>query len=504
MTTPQQAYQELRKISKEIALLHSLGGLLSWDQEAYMPRKGADLRAEQTSYVQGQIHRKFTDPKVGDLLSLAEADGLHDDPFSDEGANLREWRHDYDRAVKVPTELVEELASVTCTAQVIWAEARKKSDFSLFQPYLEQILALVRRQVEYVGYEETPYDALLDEYEAGETTANVERLFSGLRKELVPLVQAIQDSPRRPNAGILTRSFPVERQKLFGQMGSIAYGFDFQGGRLDTVTHPFCLGVGPGDVRITTRYTETFFNESYFGVLHETGHGLYEQGLPAEHFGEPLGEAVGMGIHESQSRLWENLVGRSRPYWRGFFPRLQQMFPEALADVAMEEFYFAVNEVKPSFIRVEADEVTYNLHIMLRFELEQALVKGDLPVADVPGAWNERFKAYVGLDVPNDSQGCLQDVHWSFGGFGYFPSYALGNLYAAQIFAAARQALPDLDDQIGAGQFQPLLDWLTANIYRHGRRYRTRDLLARITGEEPSYEPLMAYLRAKFGELYAL
>lgn len=504
MTTAPQAYQELSALSKEIRLLRSIAGVLGWDRETYMPTKASPLRADQMSYLSGRAHRLLIDPRFGDLLATVEQDGLAEDSASDAAVNLREWRHDYDRGVKVPAELVEEITHTAVLAQRSWVNARKASDFSIFQPHLTQLITLTRRMAEHIGYEQTPYDALLDGYEPGETTANVQRLFAGLRAELVPLVQAIQDSPVRPRSEILTRDYPVDRQYLFGRSAAAAFGYDLAAGRLDTVTHPFCSGIGPGDVRITTRYNLNFFNEAFFGILHESGHGLYEQGLPVEFFGLPRGEDIGMGIHESQSRLWENFVGRSRDYWTYFFPRAQQMFPEALADVTMEAFYFAVNEVKPSLIRVEADEVTYNLHIMLRFEIEQAIVSGDLAIADIPAAWNETFAKYLGIAVPDDSQGCLQDIHWSFAGFGYFPTYALGNLYGAQIFAAARQALPDLPAHIRRGDFSPLLAWLKENIYSQGKRYRSRQLVEKISGAEPSHEPLVAYLQAKYGELYHL
>lgn len=504
MTTPQQAYQELLGLAREIALLRSVSSVLSWDRETYMPPRGATLRAEQSSYLAGLIHRKWIDPRVGELLSIAEADGLTDDPESDVAANLREWRRDYDRATKVPPELVEEISRVSVLAQTTWTEARQKADFSIFRPHLAQHIDLARQVAACIGYTESPYDALLDEYEPGLTATRVRRLFTALRDELVPLVQAIVASPRQPRTEIVHRHFPLDRQKIFGEAAAAAFGYDFRAGRLDTVTHPFCMGIGPGDVRITTRYTADYFNEAFFGILHEAGHGLYEQNLPAEAFGQPVGEACSMSIHESQSRLWENFVGRSRPYWEHFFPRAQQTYPAALGDVSLDDFYFAVNAVSPSFIRIEADEVTYALHIMVRFEIEQPLIEGHLAVDDIPAVWNETFERYLGLKVPNDALGCLQDIHWSFGGFGYFPSYALGTLYAAQFFEAAHRDLPDLDEQIRHGHFAGLLDWLRAHIYRHGRRYRTADLIERATGQPPSHEPMMRYLRAKFGELYAL
>jgi carboxypeptidase Taq len=291
---------------------------------------------------------------------------------------------------------------------------------------------------------------------------------------------------------------------VFAEAAAVAFGFDFAAGRLDTTAHPFCSGLGPGDCRITTRYNPRFFSEAFFGVLHETGHALYEQNLPAEHFGTPLGSACSLGIHESQSRLWENQVGRGRPFWGHFFPRLQQTFPAALTGVEFDRFYFAINEVKPSLIRVEADEATYNLHVALRFELELGLVSGDLSVADLPGAWNERLKALLGLDVPDDARGCLQDIHWSFGGIGYFPTYTLGNLYAAQLMAAARRDLPGLDDDFRRGDFGRLKGWLGDKVYRHGQRYRAAELCRRATGVPLAAKPFISHLNEKFGPLYGV
>ncbi len=504
MTTPREAYDELLKISKELAILESINSVLGWDQEVNMPPKGASWRAEQSAYVSGTTHRKFTDPRVGELLATAESGDIYSDPLSDEAVNLREWRHQYDRQTKIPTELVEELTRTAVMAQGHWAEAREKAEFSLFAPDLKKIVDLVRQQADHIGYEESPYDALLDAYEPGEKTANVQKLFSSLRDDLVPLVRAIAESSKRPRVDILHREYPADRQRILGEAVSTAVGLDYTASRLDISAHPFSTNFGPGDQRITTRYNIRFFNESFFSTMHETGHALYEQNLPDSAFGTPRGESVSLGIHESQSRTWENFVGRSRAFWQYNFPRTQQMFPAVLSDVTMEEFYFAVNEVKPSLIRVEADEVTYNLHIMLRFEIEQAIISGDLEVDDIPGAWNELFEDYVGIPVPDDSQGCLQDIHWAFAGFGYFSTYALGNLYGAQFFAKAREDMLDLDEQIARGEFKSLLDWLRTNIYSQGKRYRAGDLVQQVTGKPLSHEPLVAYLKTKFGELYDL
>jgi carboxypeptidase Taq len=425
---------------------------------------------------------------------------------SDAAANVRELRRAYDRATKIPQSLVEELARVTTAAQQAWEQAKKQNDFPAFRPHLEKVVGLKRQEADAVGYKGHRYDALIEEYEPGTTVAELKELFAGLTRDLVPLIRKVADSPKKPDRSVLSREFPVERQKMFAEAAAAAFGFDFAAGRLDTTAHPFCSGFGPGDCRITTRYNPRFFGESFFGVLHETGHALYEQNLPAEHFGTPLGSACSFGIHESQSRLWENQVGRGRPFWDHFFPRLVQSFPGALDGVTPEAWYFAVNDVRPSLIRVEADEATYNLHIALRFELELALLSGDLKVGDLPGAWNERFRALLGLEVPDDARGCLQDIHWSFGGIGYFPTYTLGNLYAAQFMAAAKRELvaEAAEEDFRRGQFARLRGWLTEHIHRHGQRFRAGELCRRATGAPLSPESFRAYLNEKYGRLYGV
>ena len=502
---PEQAYQELLQRTRELALIGSSSAVLGWDQEVNMPAKGAEWRAEQQAYLSGLAHRKGTDPAIDDLLRTIEESDLVSDPLSDAAVNVREWRREYDRATKLPTEFVEEFSRTASLAQHVWAEARAKADFSLYAPKLGELIELTKQKAEYYGYDDQPYDALLEGFEPGEKTENVKRLFAGLREELVPFLQELVNAPKQPDPTIVEeRDYPVERQRILGEMASAAFGLDYASARLDVSTHPFSTNLGPGDQRITTRFAPRNFGDSFFSILHETGHALYEQNLPDEFFGLPRGEAVSLGIHESQSRTWENLVGRSEAYWRYFYPITRQMFPKTLADVSMEEFHFAVNAVKPGYIRVDADEVTYNLHIMLRFEIEQAIINEGLPVEDIPATWNALFKEYLGLDVPDDSKGVLQDIHWSFGAIGYFPTYALGNLYGAQFFAQARKDIPDLDDQFAAGNFEPLLNWLREHIYQHGMRYRAHELVQVITGEALSYKPLMSYLRDKYSKLYGL
>lgn len=502
--TPAEAYAALVRRSKEIGIIQSCAALLSWDQQTYMPPQGARWRGEQMAYLSALAHQKLADPQVGEWLAQVESSSLTADPQSDEAANIREWRRSYERAIRVPQTLVEELARVTTAAQQVWQEAKTQNRYKAFQPHLERIVSLKREEAQALGYSGHPYDALLDEYEPGMTTEEVRSLFTHLTRELTPLIQRWSESARRPDTSILRRDYPVERQRIFAEAAAAALGFDFSQGRLDVTAHPFCTGIGPGDCRITTRYNPRYFSEAFFGVLHETGHALYEMHLPAEHAGTPLGTACSLGIHESQSRLWENQVGRDRPFWEHFFPRLQQTFPHALADISLETFYFAINEVRPSLIRVEADEVTYNLHIVLRFELETEMLTGILQVADLPGAWSEKMQQYLGLTPPDDTQGCLQDIHWSFGGIGYFPTYTLGNLYAAQFMAAAKAQLGDAElmRDFRNGQFRRLREWLIDHIHRHGQRYRAQELCQRATGEPLRTEPLLTYLREKYEPLY--
>lgn len=499
-----QAYGELSQRIKEHALLGSCASVLGWDERTYMPREGSAHRAEQMALLARMTHEMLTSPRIGELL-----DEIADHPQvklkdSHHAANYREIKRTYDRAVKLPKELVEELARVTTRAQQVWQEARQANDFPAFRPSLEKIVFLKREQAKAIGYQGHPYDALLDEYEPGATTAEITKVFADLREDLVPLIAAIAGSKKKPRTDILERDYPIDRQQAFGKEAAAAIGFDFNAGRLDVTTHPFCSGMGPGDVRITTRYNPRHFNESIFGILHESGHAIYEQGLAPEHFGTPLGSACSLGIHESQSRMWENQVGRSRPFWEFFYPKAKQTFSEALNEVSLDDFVFAVNDVRPSFIRVEADEATYNMHIILRFEFEQALVSGDLQPADVPGAWNEKFQKFFQLTPPSDKLGCLQDIHWSMGGIGYFPTYTLGNLYSAQFMEQARQDLGDLEADFRKGQFGRLKGWLNEKIHQPGQRWRAGDLCRRVTGKPLSYKPLLNYLRGKYAPLYGI
>lgn len=498
------AYGNLITHVKECALLGSCGSVLGWDERTHMPHAGSAHRAEQIALLARMTHEKMTDPKVGDWLAEVEDSPDYRLKDSHHHVNVREIRRVYDRAVKLPKELVEEIARVTTRAQQVWQEARAKDDFAEFQPWLEKIVRLKRQEAERVGFKDVAYDALLDEYEPGASTKEITRVFAELRQDLVPLVQAIAASGKKPRADILERDYAVDRQEIFGQAAAAAIGFDFDAGRLDTTTHPFCSGIGPGDCRITTRYHPRHFNHAFFGILHEAGHGIYEQGLDPERYGTPLGSATSLGIHESQSRMWENQVGRSRSFWEHFFPQAQRVFLDSLRDVTLDDWVFAINDVQPSFIRVEADEATYNMHIILRFELEQALIGGDLNAVDVPAAWKEKFKKSFNLTPPDNRSGCLQDIHWSMGGIGYFPTYTLGNLYAAQLMDQARQDLGDLDADFRRGEFGRLKGWLNEKVHKPGQRYRSAELCQRVTGKPLSHKPLIAYMRKKYAPLYGI
>jgi len=497
------AYQELNDWMKKTSLLASCGGVLGWDERTYMPRAGSAHRGDQLSLLAGMVHERITDSRVGDMLAGAEGE-LGTDSLAPEAVNVKHWRRWYDRSTKLSKALVEEIARVTTVGQQIWGDAREKNDYAAFKPTLADIVRLKREEASALSDGGGLYDALLDDYEPGETSENLKQVFKSLRDELIPLVEAIQGAKRQPDFGIMLRDFPVDRQESFGKLAAAAVGFDFNAGRLDETTHSFCSGMGPGDTRITTRYDLNEFNQSFFGILHEAGHGLYEQGLSDAHWGTPMGEAVSLGIHESQSRMWENFVGRSPAFWRHFFPQVKELFPEVLSDVTEDAFVFAVNAVKPSTIRVEADEVTYNLHILLRFEMEMALIEDELSVDDVPGLWNEKFEHFFGYPIEKDTDGCLQDIHWSGGGIGYFPTYTLGNLYGAQFFDTAREEVGDLDAQFAAGEFEPLKSWLTEKVYLQSMRYLPVDLVQEITGKPLSHAPLMRHLTTKYSTLYGL
>jgi carboxypeptidase Taq len=501
-------YEQLRTHLRQAGTLASVSSLLGWDQETYMPHAAAAHRAEQQALLATLVHERRTDQRLGELIAACERD---ERVMKQTGAavNVREARRDYDLATRVPSDLVAELAKVGSQAQEAWKAAREKSDFAAFRPWLEKMVALKRREAECLRGTGVSggelYDALLDQYEPGMSSARVAAIFGPLREQLSGLIARVAASKKKVNTKPLTAKIPGEAQHAFGQFVLGAMGFDLNAGRLDTTTHPFCSGMAPGDTRLTTRYRDEKFTDALYGTMHEMGHGLYEQGLPKDkHFGEPLGDSISLGIHESQSRMWENFVGRSLEFWKWALPKSKKYFGAALAKWTPDDMYRAVNTCSPSFIRVEADEGTYNLHIMLRFELERGLLSGALKVKDLPGEWNKRFKDYLGLDVPDDRRGCLQDVHWSFGLMGYFPTYTLGNLYAAQFWEKINKDLPELRKQIAKGEFAPLREWLLKNIHQHGKRYRAEELCEKVTGKPLSADPLLRHLEGKLGPVYGL
>ncbi|MEX2186306.1 MAG: carboxypeptidase M32 [Pirellulales bacterium] len=498
------AFEALCQHVRESALLASTVETLGWDERTMLPQEAGAYRAEQMTYLAGLVHQKRTDPRLGEWLAELDAGDLAADPHSDAAATIRNLRREYDRQRKLPQRLVEELTRATVLGQQNWVTARKADRFADFAPQLDTIMKLSREKADALGYTGARYDALLDEYEPHALSNEVAVVLENLRRELVPLVEAIAGSSQKPDLSILKRQFPAAAQEAFGRAAAARIGFAFSRGRLDTTSHPFCTGLGPNDCRITTRYDEQFFPSAFFGILHEAGHGIYEQGLRGDWFGLPPGEAISLGIHESQSRMWENLVGRSQPFWRHFYPQAVAAFPEALADVPLDAFHFAVNNVQPSLIRVEADEATYNLHILVRFELEQALINDELPIGDLPAAWNEKYRAYLGIAPPSDALGVLQDIHWSAGLVGYFPTYSLGNLYAAQFFDRADAEIGPLDEQFAAGEFGPLRNWLGEKIHRQGKCYTAAELVEHVTGKPLSHEPLIRRLRGTLGALYGV
>ncbi|HEV3204620.1 MAG TPA: carboxypeptidase M32, partial [Gemmataceae bacterium] len=484
--------------------LASCIALLEWDELTCMPRSGAELRANQVALLTGMHHAKATDPLIGDLLSELECSNLVRDQLAPAAINVREIRRDYDRLKRLPRLLVEELARITSLAQQEWEAARRHADYSRFRPWLEKIVALKCQEADAVGYDTIAYDALLDDYEPGARSEAIALLFDALERELVPLVQALTSTRRQADVAILHREFPLDRQRILGETVAAALGFDFQKGRLDTTVHPFCSAIAPGDCRITTRYKLYNFSDGFFGILHEVGHGLYEQGLDPDQHGTPMGEPPSLGLHESQARLWENTVGRSRPFWKHFFPLARAIFPAALNDVRLDDFHFVVNHVERSVIRAAADEITYNLHVVVRFDLERALLAGDLQTADLPQAWNEAYQKYLGITPSNDAEGCLQDGHWAAGLIGYFPTYTLGNIFAAQLFARATQDLGDQSVSFARGNFDSLLGWLRQKIFCRGQRFPAAQLIEYATGSLPDHRPFLQGLKRKYGELYGI
>ena len=496
------AYDELLARLKDIDLVGQIGGLLGWDQEVLMPPKAAALRAEQLSWISKTGHEKLTEARIGELLEILEQ---KDDLDEIQRGNIRLARDSYDKATKLPTDFVAEMAMHKSKSQISWTRARAENDFSIFRDDLAKMVEMSRKKADYLGYDDVRYDALLDLYESGLTVSKVDPLFAGLRENVAPLVKKVMQSGKKPDMSwVHNNTWSKEGQEGLSQSISEAIGFDFNAGRRDASTHPFCGGPNPDDVRWTTRYDEKDPFGSLYGSMHETGHGLYEQGRPRHLDFQPTGSANGLGIHESQSRLWENQIGRPREFCEWALPIWKEYFPEQMKGVSAEDLWRSVNFVEPSLIRVEADEATYNLHIMIRYEIEKKLISGEIEVDDLPDVWDDMYDEFLGIRSPNRTLGVLQDIHWSFGAFGYFPTYTLGNLYSAQLLTAARKELPNHDEQIRKGEFTPLLEWMRKNVHSRGSIIEPSELIKEATGDEPSPDDFVKYLQDKIEFLYEL
>jgi carboxypeptidase Taq len=498
------ALDPLRAALGEADDLNRAAAVLEWDLETYMPAGGVRDRSQHLSTLRRLGHERLVSEDTRRLLEAAEAEAGGAAYESEEASLLRVTRRDLEIDARVPSDLVAEIAEVGAANFPRWQAARQASDWSLFEPCMRQTVELSRRLTEAIGYEDRPYDALLARTEAGLTTRRVEQLFGGLRTGIVPLVRDILQRAERVDDGVLDRELDVDGQLTVSMDLALRLGFDPERGRRDLSAHPFCVPIGPGDVRFTTRVKPSSRGSTLFATLHETGHALYNQGIPRSLARTPLWDGASPGVHESQSRLWENMVGRSRPFWDFAFPLLRSTFPEQLGDLDAETYYRAVNRVRPSYIRVDADELTYNLHIMLRFEIENELLEGRLRIGEVPEAWNARLQEYLGLPPPPAADGPLQDLHWTTPILGGFVGYALGNLIAAQIMDRVRVEIPELDGQMRGGEFRPLLDWLRDHIYSEGRKFTPDELVERVTGTPIGTAAWLTYARGKFGKLYDL
>lgn len=489
--------------ARRAAMISSVADTLEWDEQTRMPPAAGEYRAIQVSSLRAMAHEIRTEARYGDELgglSIANANN------EDEAATIRDLKRDWNRDSRLPVDLVRRISEATVKGQQVWTQARKSDDFASFAPQLGQIVSLIRESGQRLadGTDRSVYEALMDEYEPDADVASLNQVFADLRVELSQLIQTIRQAPRQPDVSILQREYCLDTQRDFSQRVAKAVGFDFDRGRLDETTHPFCTTLGPSDIRILTRYQIDWLPAGLFATLHEAGHGMYEQGLRTDWFGLPPGKYVSLGIHESQSRLWENQVGRSLAFWKWLYADAQETFSPVLNDVELTDFHFAINQVQPSLIRVEADEATYNLHILIRFDLEQKLIEEDFPIDDLPAEWNRQYQECLGVQSDTDSEGVLQDVHWSAGLFGYFPTYTLGNLAATQLFHAAQSQIGDVNEMFAAGQFAPLLGWLRENVHQHGARHSSSELIKDASGEELNASYLINDLKGKLLPLYGM
>jgi len=494
--------EELKLLLGEISDLHAASSVLSWDQQTYMPLGAAESRAMQLTTLATKAHELFISDKIGQLLTDIEAKAGDLDYDSFEASLIRVTKRNYNRMKRLPPELVADLAKATSLGDIAWRKAREESDFSIFQPHLENILNLTIQKAEALGYEDRIYDALLYEFEPEMKTAQVEKLFNELKVELIPLVREISNKQDAVDDSIFNKNYDVDKQWNFGIEIIKKLGFDFKYGRQDRSTHPFTTSFSTNDVRLTTRIFKDQFKVALFGSIHEAGHGMYEQGINKLFNRTILRDGASLGVHESQSRLWENVVGRSRGFWNFWLPYLKKYFPDQLKGIDVESFYRAINKVEPSLIRVEADEVTYNLHIFLRFEIENMMLENKVKIKELPELWNSKMEEYLGIRPDNDAEGVLQDIHWSMGGIGYFPTYSLGNMLSVLFYNHAVKDTPSIPDEIKKGNFEPLLNWMREKIHNEGAKYTPGELVKRVTGEPICTEPFLTYIKEKYTEIY--
>jgi carboxypeptidase Taq len=489
---------------RNIKNYHEAAAVLAWDLRTGAPRKGVEKRSEVIGMLSGSAFRMTTSKEMAsflDELGAPETFAKLDEVVQ---ATVKQMKKDFDLSKKIPPEKYQEFVVLTAHAESIWEDAKAKSDFSLFAPFLEKIVDYTKEFIEYWGYSANKYDTLLDQYEPGMTVQKLDQIFSKLRQKAVPLLQAITNASHKPDTRPLTREFNPKLQRDFGVFILQQMGYDFDAGRLDESVHPFETALNLGDVRITTKFNPNDFRTAIFGTIHEGGHALYEQNINPKFAGTPLCEGTSMGIHESQSRFWENIIGRSKSFWKCYYNKLQETFPESLKNIHLDDFYEAINHVEASLIRIEADELTYNLHIMIRYEIEKGLINDEIKVADLPRVWNEKMREYLGIAPGNNAEGVLQDVHWAGGSFGYFPSYSLGNIYAAQFEQAMRKDMPDMYKSIEAGNLLPINEWLNNKIHQYGKSLEPAEILLKVTGEEINPDYLTAYLEKKYNEIYRL
>lgn len=500
MSQTSELYEDYRNRMRLIADVRNASAVLQWDQETYLPPRGAEFRGQQISTLSEISHRMFSEDALEGLLRELQ---VRNDLDVGPKRNVERTWEDFVKNRKYSSGFVRALSEQTNRTFHAWIESRRQNRFSLYQKDLEALVALKKEEAGLLGYEGHPYNALLNEYEKGCTVDLLDRTFEPLLPTLKDLLERIAARPQVDDS-FLKGDFPRQRQWAWGMELVKSLGFDLEAGRQDLSEHPFSISFNPGDVRITTRVDEADFGNMTWSCIHETGHALYEQGLPQSEYGLPLGEACSYSIHESQSRLWENHVGRGRSFWQHYFPRLQSLFPEAFGGISLDDFYKGINKVQASLIRTEADEITYHFHVYIRYALEKGLLDGSLAVADIPDYWNSQYKRLLGVDVPDDKQGCLQDVHWSHGSFGYFPTYSLGSFYAAQFFTHAQSSLPGLEEKIGRGDTSGLLGWLRDKIHRRGRFHTSEELCLEVTGKTLDVRYFLDYLLQKYVSIYNL